>query len=299
MGDKDEDFSDMMERETGIIWGDLEKAMGTLMTEKLAEKIIEVKLYVNAKLALEFAKRGDAVFYLRKMLQDGSLWYSHGGHWTWTPLHALYMLALVKTPEALRLALETIRFRGHDLSDSLTEDMTGLLASLGAGAIEELVKFIQDETLEPFVRGSASTALGIIAKKAPSRGGEIKASLLGVFNSTGDPIFAGCLVDDMSSFGDSSLKDTILKAYEDGRVDLLSRDDIEDFFENPGHYKESMEMLDKGPMSHFSRENIELLEALDKRDSEGDKSGGKKKIGRNAPCPCGSGKKYKKCCLKG
>lgn len=23
-----------------------------------------------------------------------------------------------------------------------------------------------------------------------------------------------------------------------------------------------------------------------------------KKIGRNDPCPCGSGKKYKKCCLK-
>jgi preprotein translocase subunit SecA len=24
--------------------------------------------------------------------------------------------------------------------------------------------------------------------------------------------------------------------------------------------------------------------------------GGKKKIGRNDPCPCGSGKKYKHCC---
>jgi uncharacterized protein YecA (UPF0149 family) len=23
-----------------------------------------------------------------------------------------------------------------------------------------------------------------------------------------------------------------------------------------------------------------------------------KKIGRNEPCPCGSGKKYKRCCLK-
>ncbi|EMF0406572.1 SEC-C domain-containing protein [Enterococcus durans] len=22
------------------------------------------------------------------------------------------------------------------------------------------------------------------------------------------------------------------------------------------------------------------------------------KVGRNSPCPCGSGKKYKKCCLK-
>jgi len=26
---------------------------------------------------------------------------------------------------------------------------------------------------------------------------------------------------------------------------------------------------------------------------------GSNKIGRNAPCPCGSGKKYKKCCLYG
>jgi len=25
---------------------------------------------------------------------------------------------------------------------------------------------------------------------------------------------------------------------------------------------------------------------------------GKKKVGRNDPCPCGSGKKYKKCCLR-
>lgn len=26
------------------------------------------------------------------------------------------------------------------------------------------------------------------------------------------------------------------------------------------------------------------------------RAGGKKKIGRNEPCPCGSGKKYKHCC---
>jgi uncharacterized protein YchJ len=27
------------------------------------------------------------------------------------------------------------------------------------------------------------------------------------------------------------------------------------------------------------------------------RNGKKKKVGRNDPCPCGSGKKYKKCCL--
>ncbi|NOR17519.1 hypothetical protein GQ543_07420, partial [candidate division WOR-3 bacterium] len=26
---------------------------------------------------------------------------------------------------------------------------------------------------------------------------------------------------------------------------------------------------------------------------------GGKKVGRNDPCPCGSGKKYKKCCGRG
>nr|MEE4269249.1 SEC-C metal-binding domain-containing protein [Candidatus Krumholzibacteria bacterium] len=25
---------------------------------------------------------------------------------------------------------------------------------------------------------------------------------------------------------------------------------------------------------------------------------GPRKFGRNSPCPCGSGKKYKKCCLQ-
>lgn len=25
---------------------------------------------------------------------------------------------------------------------------------------------------------------------------------------------------------------------------------------------------------------------------------GQSKVGRNEPCPCGSGKKYKKCCIK-
>ncbi len=63
---------------------------------------------------------------------------------------------------------------------------------------------------------------------------------------------------------------------------------------------------------HTPREIFELMEKPNLRplpeggfpDFPGDRSklrsipGGKsKKVGRNAPCPCGSGKKYKKCCL--
>ena len=38
------------------------------------------------------------------------------------------------------------------------------------------------------------------------------------------------------------------------------------------------------------------VEAMIER-MEGSMSQARKKIGRNDPCPCGSGKKYKKCCL--
>lgn len=40
----------------------------------------------------------------------------------------------------------------------------------------------------------------------------------------------------------------------------------------------------------------ELFKSMDTKSFGAQKSD--KKIGRNEPCPCGSGKKYKKCCMK-
>jgi tetratricopeptide (TPR) repeat protein len=62
---------------------------------------------------------------------------------------------------------------------------------------------------------------------------------------------------------------------------------LEDFFENYcDFYNETAENLGlKVARLHPPRERIMDAET------------GKKKVGRNDPCPCGSGKKYKKCCL--
>jgi hypothetical protein len=54
---------------------------------------------------------------------------------------------------------------------------------------------------------------------------------------------------------------------------------------------------DWDPIEHFSPENIEYLDKLH-CDEEKQIKEKKKKIGRNDPCPCGSGLKYKKCCLR-
>jgi uncharacterized protein YecA (UPF0149 family) len=39
-----------------------------------------------------------------------------------------------------------------------------------------------------------------------------------------------------------------------------------------------------------------ILEAILEHESDDKKQVVSSKIGRNEPCPCGSGKKYKKCC---
>lgn len=46
---------------------------------------------------------------------------------------------------------------------------------------------------------------------------------------------------------------------------------------------------------------VQLKAAMDKRRTEVEAEGGKvvkrEKIGRNDPCPCGSGSKFKRCCI--
>ncbi len=63
-----------------------------------------------------------------------------------------------------------------------------------------------------------------------------------------------------------------------------------------GADKQGPEIRDQQPVEAQSR-GIETP-ITKRRDSEVSDNivGGKKKIGRNEPCPCGSGKKYKKCC---
>jgi preprotein translocase subunit SecA len=57
--------------------------------------------------------------------------------------------------------------------------------------------------------------------------------------------------------------------------------------------------------SQFEKRSAEELYASEHGGSEGAEVAVKQlrrnepKVGRNAPCPCGSGKKYKKCCGKG
>ncbi len=49
--------------------------------------------------------------------------------------------------------------------------------------------------------------------------------------------------------------------------------------------------------AHFYNEMLRRLGRTDRASLHASFLGTSKKVGRNDPCPCGSGKKYEKCCL--
>ena len=65
--------------------------------------------------------------------------------------------------------------------------------------------------------------------------------------------------------------------------------------DNGLHFSEEIE-ANKREIAQLKERVKELgLDTSNIKNSEIDKS----KVGRNEPCPCGSGKKYKKCCMRG
>ena len=141
--------------------------------------------------------------------------------------------------------------------------------------------------------------MNVIAHQHPDRKEEIKAFLSKLLDDANDQTFAAFLIDELLSFKDPNFLPQVQKAFEDGRIDteVISGDDVEwvfDLTEKEQSYFKFME----SPLEHFSRENISYLKKISYPEKETPSKKTNTKIGRNDPCLCGSGKKYKKCCMK-
>ncbi|MBN1134448.1 MAG: DUF1186 domain-containing protein [Methanosarcinaceae archaeon] len=310
----DENLADLIDSELDMNWNQIESNLPEIPTKLLMEIMVSLELYVNKKVVMEIIKRDDAVFWLRKIIQDGRFWYHKSYGDGWAPIHAIHILPIIKSKDALELMMDTIRYRGDDLGVWLIENVPGLLAAFGEDALEDLKCFSSDETLDPFVRTTATTALAFLASKNPSYKDNIKEHLMELFNSTDEPTFASLVADDIASFHDPSVIPQIRMAFEEKRIDELFKTEEELESIIAGERDDSVfSGFEEDPLNHFSRENIEYLHRINQPDHEEednkwsdeeeyfdfetDEKSIKKKIGRNDPCPCGSGKKYKKCCM--
>jgi len=231
----------------------------------------------------------------------------------WAPVHAWRALGQLRAPEAIAPLL-TLFQRADDSDDWVMSDLPEALALIGAPAIEPIANFLADSTRGEWARVTAADALGHIGQAHPDLRADCVARLAKQLEKIADQ------PETVNTFVISALWDlraveampVIERAFASGRVDESVNGDLEDVQIHFGLKTQREHPRKPNRLTKMSGEIAGMtdeLHALEKENSDlreilDDLTFGQEpqpylappKTGRNDPCPCGSGKKYKKCC---
>ncbi len=233
-------------------------------------------------------------------------------------MYALYLLAQFREPRAYPLVVALARLDEALLDglvgDFITEDLCQVLASVCDGDRRPLEATVEDASVYEYARDAALLALSILVKEGLMPRDELVAYFKALFEGKleREPSVVWCtLVSESIALAPDELKGYILGAFDDDLVDpwYVRREALEKA------QKRSREERDEA----FARRTPSLItdvlqdmpqwgyggESKPKKVAKSETSrlvlapkASGPKIGRNEPCPCGSGKKYKKCCLR-
>lgn len=218
--------------------------------------------------------------------------------------------------------------------DVVTEDLDRILIAVCGGDLEPIKRMIEDPTVNEYVRSSCMRSLVTLVLRGDLERESAIDYFRTLFTDklSREPGFVwGSLIIDCCDLCPEELLPEIERAFADGLVDtfLIGLDSVE---QSIAEGREAAMQLGRrsrrGPITDTVAE-IQCWACFDEEESpaaplmppmppmETDdlprttKGGsppptptvvrstpaGYEKVGRNDPCPCGSGKKYKKCCL--
>ena len=186
------------------------------------------------------------------------------------------------------------------LGDGITEALSPMIASSFDGDTGSLARLILDSTADDFVRGAAFSALGFLTRQGRIPLAEAE-TLLVRFDEARAGVEEGpawtAWEETIAYLGLAGLAPRVEAARRDGRI-------TDEFSDLPWFRKALRQASAEPPdLSAFEARHYSYLDdpvgALDwTAESYGQPVKNPfKDVGRNDPCPCGSGKKYKKCCL--
>ncbi len=215
------------------------------------------------------------------------------------------------------------------LGDAITEHLSGILISTFDGDRIALEGVISVEYGDDFVRSAAVDAMAFLTRTGDVTEAQMRSLLTRIFGNLGieeTEATAVSLVNAVSSLGYQDLTREVMKLFTN-IVTLTSFMEFEDFEEDL-----ELTLADATGMAGFIREGIgPFTDAIGQLSSwqvgasaedpqdwppladwpgasgQSSRLGAPlpavpvtnplRGVGRNDPCPCGSGKKYKKCCL--
>lgn len=234
----------------------------------------------------------------------------------WLPVHAMHLIGGIGDPAAIGALLAPMR--SADFDEFYHEDGPGIIAHLGPGAVEELQQFAREST-DPNAMSVVLDGLhgmGILYPECAHAYGELARELVQRYYDSGARIpalVAAELVRACDPQDRDLLQETYHRELWDDYCFFPEWDNVEESLAQPIR-RADVEDLTRDPMAFFSRSTLAEWRAVfgwDTRDTEAPEAGLHRMIprpvtvpterrpakpGRNAPCPCGSGKKYKRCC---
>lgn len=233
--------------------------------------------------------------------------------------HAIFLLAELNAESSLPKILEILSYDEEFLDlyfgDFLTENIWIVLYRLGENQVHLLEQFLYEKEVYTFSKSAISNALTQIVAHYPERKNEIQTLYQKFFDvmivtepkdKTIDPTFLGLAIGDTAEIFFEDLLPQIEKLYANGLVDEMIEGNFEVFRSryydyDPSNFKKELSNLESiYQNTFFSEEDDDEYEGESFLENYESKQQAVRtvKIGRNDPCPCGNGKKYKKCCGK-
>ena len=245
--------------------------------------------------------------------------------------YALFLLAQFRETRAYPLVVRLASLPG-DLLDSLcgdlvTQDLGRILASVCGGDLSGMQSLIENEDIDEWVRGAVVSGLVTLVAAGEKSRDEIVTYFASLFRGKLAREWSHVwdeLVCEASELYPAELMDDIRQVYEDELVEpgYIDLDDIENdlaagkdaalarLAADQNHQLVNDTVAEMGWWSCFRKGPKESeadpleggpMELWDAQEAKPAAAPGQfvrtaPKIGRNDPCPCGSGKKYKKCC---
>ncbi len=212
----------------------------------------------------------------------------------WAPVHAWRALGQLRAEAAAEPLLALLTTLADDVSAH--EDIPIVLGLIGPAAIPHIAGFVADRSNPTEPVWAALTALGEVGKRHP----ECRDACVGLLARTlephpdEDPTVNGFAVWALLDLRAVEAIDAIRDAFRRNSVDLSIVGDLEDVEIELGLRSQRATPPRRTltlPTDWVPRPAAERLEPVVEAPAR------REKVGRNAPCPCGSGKKYKKCCL--
>lgn len=265
----------------------------------------------------ECARRGDAmVDALTAIARDNSYWRpdTSSNEW-WALLHCAMILGLIPGERAGEAVVEFMRrvdkCDEDGLEDWLDSCWPAFFANKPASSIAAARSFAQDRNAGWYMRLQAIACV-VAAAERQGDASEIDAALDWAAAMAADEtenwdlrLMSAYLVLCFARARHRPLIET-LAVRQSRREAAFDRSDIERAYAGNGLAPDWHDHTD--PWLFYTTEKIEERQAeWARRDAQEESQDADAvptfvretpKIGRNDPCPCGSGKKYKRCCLQ-